>query len=36
MVNDSCLQFFELVHVGDLVQQMIDAYYVEDIVSLLL
>ena len=27
------LQFFELVHIADLVQQMLDVYYNEDIVS---
>jgi hypothetical protein len=28
------LQFFDLIHVGDLVQQMIQGYYQEDIVIL--
>jgi hypothetical protein len=32
LVNPECLQLFELVHIGDLVQQMLDAYYNEDIV----
>ena len=32
MVNDNALQFFELVHIGDLVQQMVEVYYNEDIV----
>ena len=33
LVNIDSLQFFELVHVADLIQQMIDVYYNEDIVS---
>jgi hypothetical protein len=33
-VNNESLQFFDLVHVADLIQQMIEVYYQEDIVSL--
>lgn len=31
MINPDALQFFELVHLADLIQQMIDVYYCEDI-----
>ncbi|KAL5033372.1 F-box protein: endocytic membrane traffic, recycling ReCYcling 1, variant 2 [Batrachochytrium dendrobatidis] len=31
MVNMDSLQFFELVHVADLIQQMVDVYYNEDV-----
>lgn len=31
MINQDSLQFFELVHLADLIQQMIDVYYSEDI-----
>lgn len=31
MINQDALQFFELVHLADLIQQMIDVYYSEDI-----
>jgi recyclin-1 len=33
MVNNDSLQFFELVHVADLLHQMINVYYTEDIVN---
>ena len=33
LVNRDSLQFFELVHIADLVQQMLDVYYNEDIVG---
>jgi recyclin-1 len=32
MVNMESLQFFDLIHMGDLIQQMVDVYYNEDIV----
>ena len=32
--NMDSIQFFELIHIADLVQQMIDVYYQEDIVSI--
>jgi recyclin-1 len=32
-VSADALQFFELVHVADLVHQMVDVYFVEDVVS---
>lgn len=32
MVNYDSLQFFELIHIADLLQQMLDVYYTEDIV----
>jgi hypothetical protein len=32
LVNRDSLQFFEMVHIADLVQQMVDVYYNEDIV----
>ncbi|KAI8923964.1 exocyst complex component Sec10-domain-containing protein, partial [Entophlyctis helioformis] len=31
MVNMDSLQFFELVHIADLIQQMVDVYYNEDV-----
>ncbi len=33
MINMDSLQFFDLIHMGDLVQQMIQGYYQEDIVN---
>lgn len=33
MVNLDSLQFFELIHIADLLQQMVDVYYTEDIVT---
>jgi recyclin-1 len=32
-VNAESLQFFELIHLADLISQMVDVYYQEDIVS---
>lgn len=32
MVNMESLQFFDLIHMGDLIQQMVEVYYSEDIV----
>ena len=34
MINMDSLQFFDLIQMGDMVQQMIQAYYTEDIVRL--
>ena len=34
-VNADALQFFELVHVSDLVHQMVEVYFAEDIVRTL-
>jgi hypothetical protein len=31
--NDPCVRFLEMVHVVDLIQQCVQAYYEEDIVS---
>jgi recyclin-1 len=31
MINQDALQFFELVHLADLIQQMIEVYFSEDI-----
>jgi recyclin-1 len=36
MVNSDSMQFFELIHIADLLQQMIDVYYTEDIVLYLM
>ncbi len=33
MINMDSLQFCDLIHMGDLVQQMVQAFYQEDIVS---
>jgi hypothetical protein len=34
-VNAESLQFFELIHLADLISQMVDVYYQEDIVRFL-
>jgi recyclin-1 len=31
MINKDSLQFFELVHVGDLISQMVEEYYQQEI-----
>ncbi|KAJ2993525.1 F-box protein: endocytic membrane traffic, recycling ReCYcling 1 [Globomyces sp. JEL0801] len=31
MINMDSLQFFDLIHMGDMIQQMVDVYYTEDI-----
>ncbi|KAJ3270288.1 F-box protein: endocytic membrane traffic, recycling ReCYcling 1 [Terramyces sp. JEL0728] len=31
MINMDSLQFFDLIHMGDVIQQMVDVYYAEDI-----